>query len=241
VRKIPTNSQRTADFDVGGDEPAYLVEVKSRLLDERVAHPTHPHGPVVEKPMRHDAKVSDWLAVSKQQFRTLDPEHARLWFMWCSMESRFGPVTQVERTISVLYGVRAAQDVNPPHRDVIVFYAMPGAFDRFPEIDGAVIVLPGDPQMTFCPNERSPRLDVVMRSKLVRSLRDAGVSRMLPSERAVAIDGLVVPEGVRGSDHVTILRHVQRATCLPFLNFMAIEVEVMQSGRITLPPDVSDV
>jgi hypothetical protein len=78
-----------------------------------------------------------------------------------------------------------------------------------------------------------------MRSKLVRSLRETGVRTMLPSERAAVNGGHVVPEHVRGSDHVTILRHVQRVTGLPYLNFMAIEVEVMQSGRITLPPDVS--
>jgi hypothetical protein len=241
IRKIPTSSQRTADFDVMGDEPAYFVEVKSRLLDERVANPAQPYGELVEKPMRHDAKVGNWLADARQQFRTLDPEHARLWFIWCSMESRFGRMNQIERAISVLYGVREAHDVEPPHRSVIVFYAMPAAFDRFPEIDGAVVVVPGDTRMTFCPNEKSPRFDAAMRSKLVRSLRNAGVRTMLTSERAVAVGGYVVPENVRGSDRVTILRHVQRATGLPYLNFMAIEVEVMQSGRITLPSDAPDL
>jgi hypothetical protein len=131
--KIPTTSERTPDFEVGGDDPGYLVEVKSRLLDERLSKPTTPIGPPVEKFMRHDPKVGDWLADAKQQFRTLDPDHERLWFLWCSMEARFRGENQGERTISVLYGVREAHDVEPPHRIVVVFYGMPAAFDRFPD------------------------------------------------------------------------------------------------------------
>jgi hypothetical protein len=237
VRKVPTTSERTPDFEVEGDASGYLVEVKSRLLDERLSKPTAPIGPPVEKAMRHDAKVGDWLADAKQQFRTLDPQHERLWFLWCSMDARFGGKNQGERTISVLYGVRQAHDIEPPRRIVVVFYAIPAAFDRFPEIDGAVVVQPRESRITFCPNEASPRFARVMASRLVRELRQKGVVSMLPVERAAAMNGYVVPPAVRRADHVAVLRDVQRATGLPYLNFMAIEVEYMQTGRIALPTE----
>lgn len=39
AEKVATASDKTADFSVDGDTPAYLVEVKSRLLDERLRLP----------------------------------------------------------------------------------------------------------------------------------------------------------------------------------------------------------
>ena len=64
--------------------------------------------------MRYDAKVGDGLAESRQQFRALDPEHERLWFLWCSMEGAFARLSQAERTMSFLYGLRLAVDVTKP-------------------------------------------------------------------------------------------------------------------------------
>ena len=232
ARKIPRTHERTADFDVVGDGPGYLVEVKSRLLDERLANPSEPIGDLVEKSMRHDPAVVKWLSNSKQQFRAQDPRHERLWFLWCAMEAPFGRENQAERIISVLYGARIARDIEPPHRMPVVLYAKPAAFDGFPEIDGAVVALPEDSLMTFCPNEGSPRFDAVMRSQLVRSLRHHGMGPILPTERAAAMKGYVVPKNVRGKGDVAALRYVQQATGLPYLNFMAIEVEYMQTGRI---------
>lgn len=88
--KVATTSDKTADFSVEGDTPAYLVEVKSRLLDERLKLAGPGLSEPITKSMRHDAKVGDWLAHSKQQFRGIDPGHERLWFLWCSMESPLG-------------------------------------------------------------------------------------------------------------------------------------------------------
>ncbi|HEX3344556.1 MAG TPA: hypothetical protein VHS09_08270, partial [Polyangiaceae bacterium] len=75
----------------------------------------------------------------------------------------------------------------------VVFYAATAAFERFPEVDGAVVVLPAESGITFCPNETSPRFASVMSSRLVRALRDNGVVAMLPSERAALAGGYVVP------------------------------------------------
>jgi hypothetical protein len=60
---------------------------------------------------------------------------------------------------------------------------------------------------------------------------------MLPVERAAAMNGYVVPPEVRRADHVAVLRDVQRATGLRYLNFIAIEVEYMQTGRIVVPTE----
>lgn len=233
--KIATSSERSADFAVDGDEPAYLVEVKSRLPDERLSKPAARVGEPVSKSMRHDPKVGSWLAESQQQFKPLDPDHERLWFLWCSMESPVGGPNQVERAVSFLYGAREACDIMPPHRTTMVFYAKPAAFDRFPAVDGAVVVWPDGLGMTFCPNEASPRFDATMRSKLVGSLRRVGVGPMLPDERAAATNGCVVPAPIRSADDAAILHHVQRVKRLPYLTFNAMDVEVMRTAKIALP------
>ncbi len=149
------------------------------------------------------------------------------------MESPLGALSQVERTISVFYGVREAMNVMPPHQTILVFYATPGAFERFPEIDGAVVLWPEGDGLTFCPNEASPRFDMVMRSKLVSSMRAAGVDAMLPAERATLMDGYVVPPESRGTGH-EVLRHVQQTKGLPYLNFQALEVQYLQTARVAL-------
>ena len=240
AEKVPTTSKRSADFRVGGDDPPYLVEVKSRLLQPELENPTEPIGPEITKPMRYDAKVGDWLAESRQQFRALDPEHERLWFLWCSMEGAFARLSQAERTMSVLYGLRLAVDVTKPDRTLPIFYAAAPAFERFPDVDGAVVVLPGTSLITFCPNETSPRFTTVMSSKLVRSLREKGVGAMLPIERAVLGGGYVVPPEVRSLEHVAVLRHTQIATGRRYLNFMALEEEWMLAGKISLLPSTPD-
>lgn len=233
AEKIDRTSDKTADFRVDGDEPGYLVEVKSRLLDERLNLKTPGISEPITKSMRHDAKVVDWLAQSKLQFKSLDRNHERLWLLWCSMESPFGGLRQFERTVSVLYGVREALNVMPPHENVLVFYATPGAFARLPDIDGAVVVLADSDGITFCPNEASPRFDLVMRSRLVKALREAGVGAMLPAERAAVTGGYVTPSEARSSE-VEALRSVQRAKGLPYLTFQAMDVEYLQTGRVPL-------
>ncbi len=235
--KVATTSEKSADFRVEGDDPAYLVEVKSRLLDGRLNLNAPGLSEPLNKSMRHDAKVGQWLSESRQQFKALDPAHDRLWFLWCAMEASFGSMNQVERTISVLYGVREALNVMPPHQSILVFYATPGAFARFPDVDGAVVFWPEGSGTTLCPNESSPRFEKVMRSKLLQALRNAGVGPVLPSERADAMQGYVIPPEVRGTDNV--LPHLQRAKGLPYLNFQAMDVEYQQTMLVQLAPGES--
>lgn len=124
----------------------------------------------------------------------------------------------------------------PPHQSILVFYATPGALVRFPEIDGAVVLWPEGDGMTFCPNEASPRLDAVMQSKLVGAMRNAGVGAMLPAERAATMDGYVIPPEMRGTGF-EVLRHVQQVKRLPYLNFQAMDVEYLQTGRVSFDSD----
>ena len=234
ANKVTTTSEKSADFRVEGDDPPYLVEVKSRLLDGRLSLTAPGLSEPLNKSMRHDAKVGQWLSESRQQFKALDPDHERLWFLWCAMEASFGSINQVERTISVLYGVQEALNVMPPHQSILVFYATPGAFARFPDVDGAVIFWPEGSGITLCPNEASPRFNLVMRSKLLRTMRDAGVASVLPSERAETMQGYVIPPEVRGTDEV--LRHLQGVKGLPYLNFQAMDFEYQQTMLIGFGP-----
>lgn len=148
-----------------------------------------------------------------------------------------GALNQLERTLKVLYGVLETLDLQPPNRTTVVFYAMKAAFERFADIDGALVAVPEMQGLTFCPNESSPRLSAVMNSKLVRELRANDIGPMLPHERAARVGGYVVPPEVRGSEHVAILRHVQKALGSAYLNFMLGDTEYLQTGRIVLSGD----
>jgi hypothetical protein len=232
--KIEEGSTRSADFLVDGDDPPYVVEVKSRFLPKQVVDPppneeTKPY----VRSMTRDLGVRDWFPEAAEQFAAVDPSHERLWFLWCSMEG-FDPDTQLERTVRTLYGARTAHDAIDLERQWPVFYSEPTIFESFPEIDGAVVLAPPD-GATFCPNEFSPRLEAVLQSKLVRNLRGQGVHRMLPVERAAEMGGYVVPLSVDRKDAGAVLRHCQSALGARYLQFLAQEIEYIHTGALALP------
>ena len=115
--------------------------------------------------------------------------------------------------------------------------------ERFPDVDGAVVVLPGTRALiTFCPNETSPRFTTVMSSKLVRSLREKGVGAMLPIERAPssAAAASCLPRS-RSLEHVAVLRHTQIATGRRYLNFIGARGgSGCWRGKISLLPSTPD-
>jgi hypothetical protein len=227
TRKVQQTSFNTPDFEVEGDAPAYLVEVKSREWPWKILSSPEYLGRGIERSMTRDEKVGDWLAKSRKQFRTVDPTHDRLWFLWCSMESA-GPAVQAERVMRTLYGVRDAYDAFDPTRKWTVFNSQLTAFERFPDIDGAVIVVPPD-GVAFCPNEFSPRIGTVLACKLVTEFRTMGVP--VHPHAIDATSSYVVPRTIDRSDELNALRHCQEALREPHLQFLALDVEWLSAFR----------
>ncbi len=219
---------------MAGDDPGYLVEVKSRGVDEALTKFKGTLSPPLTKSMHHDAKVREWLAESKQQFLGLDRNHERLWFLWCSMDSPFdgGYENQFERTLAVLYGMRRGLEAMPPHRDPLVFYAASDAYFDFPEIDGSVVISPSARALTLCPNESSPRFERVMKSNLVSSMRSKGVAITLPDECSRHMGAYVVPKELRRAPAAMIQKEIQKALEMPYLTLSGLEEEFMQAVRI---------
>lgn len=120
-------------------------------------------------------------------------------------------------------------DLTPPHREVTIYYARPPLFERYPEID-AVILFADEVGLGICPNEFSPRFDVVRRSMLVQQLQSLGVKFMPPQER-VKEQGCVVPGTVDRTDERAVLKYVQGLLGMPKLTPLGTEVHYVDVLR----------
>lgn len=220
VDEVPRTSAKTADFVVTGDDPAYLVEVASRRLSEAI----------YEKPVdieqTRDPKVMEWLKAAGNQCRTVDPHHAKLWFVWGAAEGPIGADAQIERINNALYGVRTVIDAMPPHNEFTIYYARPSLFECHPEIDAVILFAP-DVGIGVCPNEFSPRFDAVMKSRLAAQL-----ACVAPRERVK--HGCVVPNSIDRHDEVEVLRHVQSAIGIYTLAFTFCDVQSVSGVRVQL-------
>jgi hypothetical protein len=221
-RKVQETSSSTPDFEVDGDSPAYLVEVKSRIWPREIVRPPAQVDNSVTRSMMHDGAVGNWLYEARKQCGAIDGGHERLWFLWCSMESP-APREQAERVWRTLYGARDAYVASEPNRQWTVFYSRPTAFERFPEFDGAVIAVPPD-RMILCLNEFSVRAGAVLSSKLVARFGELGVHPLPAAARDVR-SSYVVPRALDRSDEQAVLRECQRALGEPFLQFWAVDCE----------------
>jgi hypothetical protein len=199
ARKIPETAIETPDYEVDGDVEPYLVEVKSRLLDPAVLQPRDGGGPT-ERSMTRDIKVFAWLKKASQQMHAYEPPHRRLWFVWCSAESSIASEAQRSRIVDQLCGARGFCTKPPlPFRHFTAYSAARSPFETFTEIDGAVVYDPAGGDLSFVPNEYSPRLQRVLATKLLGHLRGAGLSSILVRERCGPGD-IVVPPQERETD-----------------------------------------
>jgi hypothetical protein len=237
VSRIKASELRTADYEINGDSPGYLVEVKSRNPPRELVELQPATHISLTRPLRHDDAVGSWLAEAKQQMKTVDPTHARLWFVWGVASSGFDPDAQAERIVSSLYGFRRAIEAFPLHRGLGCYYAQRATFDRFPEIDGVIVYRPdgSDAHVGLNLNEASPRLQIARACKLTQVLKGHGLTPTCPSESAKE-DEIVVPRGMAEKDgEAAVLRYVQKASGIPKVSFWAQEVQYIGAVAVSLP------
>jgi len=227
VTRIPRTHNRTPDFLVDGPgEAGYIVEVAARSMNLDALGQME----TVEQPLSKDAKVLEWLKAGREQCRSVDPQHERLWLLWCVAAGPFGEEVQVARIEAALYGKREGFDVSNHGAGVIaVYYARPGLLEYHREIDGVIVQLHA--KVGLCPNEDSPRLERLLSCQLVAALQ-ASVPVLLPSAR-----GVVVPRTLDRSDEVAVQRYVQRTLSMQHFTFVSKEVHQYSFMKVALDDD----
>lgn len=168
--RIPTASTQTADYFIDGDTPGYAVEVKTRL-DDADALKALRQGEAVDgqRPLAHDAAIERIARSARRQLGAIDAAHERLWLLWFSLRAMLGADASFEQCLGTLYGIRdCVFDENGTATGVDCYYARPGVFERWTEIDGAIISTADG--FIGCVNELSPRADLVLRSRVMARL-----------------------------------------------------------------------
>lgn len=156
VDRIPATTRKTADYVVHGEEPGYVVEVKTRYGDEEARRDLQEQGSAV---VQQSASFHRWSVdaarAARKQMRDLDPGTHRWWVLWLSVQTEFAGAVVFDQIVGSLYGVRQVvfwAGEEAISRDCVG--AVTGAFEKYPEID-AVIVSHGD-GLRFCVNDLRP-------------------------------------------------------------------------------------
>jgi len=176
VHRIPTSATRTPDFLVDGDPPGYVLEVKGRF-DDKESSARFKRGEIVSgsESIGWAPWTADTLRDARHQFASFDPQHQRIWIPCFAIRRSFAVEAVFDQVIGTLYGVRQvayAGETENPTEGRSCLHVVPGAFERWPEIDGA-IVSSGN-AITLCVNEFSERVSVVEDSGLCRFFAKLG-------------------------------------------------------------------
>ena len=169
ITRIPASATQSADFLVDGDGAGYILEVKTRS-DDKASKTALATGDVVfgAESLGWARWASDMLRSSKQQLTSSDPVHLRLWVL-CFVVKRSSAADAVfDQIVGTLYGVRQVAYSDSDEDDMATgrdcLHVVPGAFERWPEIDAAIVS--AGAAITLCINECSPRLGKLKSSRL---------------------------------------------------------------------------
>lgn len=161
VARIPVSAVRTADFLVDGDVTGYVLEVKARS-DDHESIAALRAGEVVTgaESLGWARWSSDAVRSARQQFASSNPAHDRLWIPCLVVKRSFAIEAVFDQIIGSLYGVRQVaysdSDEGTSASGRACLHVVPGAFERWPEIDAAIVAAGG--AITLCANEYSDRL-----------------------------------------------------------------------------------
>ena len=176
VTRIPESSVPTPDFLIDGDGPGYLVEVKGRF-DDRKSKAAFAAGKFASgaESLGWAPWTSNTVRNARNQLVSWDPAHERLWVL-CFVIRRSHAIEAVfNQVIGSLYGVRQVAYWDGDEGRALgreCLHAVPGSFERWPDIDSAVISSGG--AVTLCVNEFSPRLAESQSSRLFGFFAERG-------------------------------------------------------------------
>jgi len=210
VTRIETGPNRTPDFLVQGDGPGYLLEAKGRFDDASIKKELDSGRPVIRtRPYNHSAAIERVARRARKQLETFDSEHRYYWLLWLSVKTEFAsPELTFEQFVSTLYGMRQVAYADKEGNAVSkrCYYARPGVFEKWPEVDGAIISCPDG--FMLCVNESGTRKDQLCELKVPMRLSERR-AMIIPQEREVLGECLVADTAINRRDE-TVLRDYLR-------------------------------
>ena len=211
VTRIGTSpNKKTPDFLVQGDGRGYLIEAKGRFDDERIKNELDTSNIVSRiRPYGHSLTIEGIIQYAHEQLEAFDLEHRYYWLVWLSVETKFAsPKLTSEQFVSTLYGIHQVVYADKKGNAVSkrCYYAQPGAFERWPEVDGAIISCPDG--FVLCVNEFSTRKDQLCQLKVPMRLAERRAV-VIPQEREVRGECFVADTEINRRDE-TVLRDYLR-------------------------------
>ena len=177
VTRIPVSVLRSADFLVDGDGAGYVLEVKARS-DDKESIAALRAGEVVAgaESLGWARWASDGVRSAGQQFASSNPPHDRLWILCFVVKRSFATDAVFDQIIGTLYDVRQVaysdSDEGSTTSGRNCLHVVPGAFERWPEIDAAIVA--GSGAITLCANECGDRLAQLYSSCLYNFFAERG-------------------------------------------------------------------
>jgi len=210
VNPVPTSTTETPEFQVDGDGRGYLVEVKTRYNSEQWREDIHSGEAALEsRSLGWSRWAEDVARKAVSQLAALDPSHERWWILWISVAVEPTGTTAVQEVFGSLFGTRQAaywdEDGKGRYRDCL--YAMPGVFERHPELCACVIDPSGFGPVNIAINEFAPDKESFETSKLYRT---AVENHALVTEAGlVERNWMVCDRGLERRDEAVVATHLQ--------------------------------
>lgn len=237
AERIPTADEETPDYLVTGEGEGYLVEVKGRLDDTAIARELHATG--VAKRTRlvgYSESITRVVRKARGQLETHDASHELLWLVWLSVETEFArPSLTFEQILSTLYGIRPVVYAGGSGDAVSsrCYYARPGPFERWPEVDGALISTPDG--YVICVNEFSSRANRLLETKVARRLSERGAV-VVPRQREECGQCFVMDLDVERRDETALRDYLREHYGHPEMQVVDFEEHsvIADSGKLDL-------
>jgi hypothetical protein len=173
--RVPTAEARTPDFLIDGEQPGYVLEVKSRFDDESFPKELERgYTAVRSRSLGHDRWTVDQARDARKQLMS-DPARERFWVLWFAVNCMSSSEAMFDQVIGTLYGVRQVaywdEELQTAHGRECLF-VVPGVFERWPEIDGAIVTV--EDSITLCVNDFSDKAESFSVSRLYQSFAQRG-------------------------------------------------------------------
>lgn len=176
VTRVPSAKPKTPDFLIDGEQPGYVLEVKSRFDDENFLKELEFGSTVVRsRALGHDRWAVDQARSARKQLMGSDPTHERFWVLWYAVECLSSTEAMFNQVIGTLYGVRQVaywDEASQTTHGRECLFVVPGVFERWPDIDAAIVTVGGS--ITLCVNEFSDKAGRFQSSLLYQSFAQRG-------------------------------------------------------------------
>jgi len=176
VTRVPGAKPKTPDFLIDGEQPGYVLEVKSRFDDESFCKELERGSTAVRsRALGHDRWAVDQARSARKQLMGSDPTRERFWVLWFAVECLSSTEAMFDQVIGTLYGVRQVaywDEASQTMHGRECLFVVPGVFERWPDIDGAIVTV-GE-SITLCVNEFSDKAKRFQLSRLYQSFAQRG-------------------------------------------------------------------